>query len=231
VSAYIAKPETPNSIGIISFQDIYAYDSARHLQCADNFAVLGFTVVHVDFTGKTGYFQAEPSLAEIGKWAKTFPYPTKIAPKVKAAIDYLKKSFGITKVAAIGYCWGCFNVFQACAAFSDAGPGTIQAAALFHPSLVLNQFFGGKADSTDLAASIVAPQLFVACGNDPDFVKPGGATVEALTKGKSPNSMAVLMADMQHGFVNRGDVGDENVKRDVKKAIEMAAEFFGEQLK
>lgn len=226
VSAYIAKPETSNGIGIISFQDIYAYDSARHLQCADNFAALGYSVVHVDFTGPD-YYQVELDMELLGKWVQTFPYSEKIAPKIQAAIDYLKSEFNITKVAACGYCWGCYNIFQACA----AGSG-IQATALFHPSLILNQFVdGGKEDATDLAVKISAPQLFIACANDPDFVKPGGATIKTLVESKSPKSKAVLMADMQHGFVNRGDVEDEMVQRDVKNAISMASKFFQEQLK
>ena len=38
------------------------------------------------------------------------------------------------------------------------------------------------------------------------------------------------MKDMSHGWVNRGDVSEADVKRDVKAAIELATAFLKEHL-
>jgi hypothetical protein len=69
----------------------------------------------------------------------------------------------------------------------------------------------------------------MSCENDPPFVKPGGSTITELVK-TSPRSKAYEFKNMQHGFVNRGDVNDESVRANVKKAIEMTSEFFREML-
>jgi dienelactone hydrolase len=90
--------------------------------------------------------------------------------------------------------------------------------------------FGGPPDCTDLTSKITTPIYLMSCANDPPFVKPGGSTITKLLQ-TSPRSKGYEFATMQHGFVNRGDVdNDETVRANVKMAIEMTSEFFREVL-
>jgi dienelactone hydrolase len=138
ITAYIAKPPSEsqsNGIGILSFQDIHPFDSARHFQVADTFAQLGYTVVHMDITGAN--FFANTDFSRIFEWVRSYPYDDgeKLNLTVEAAMRFLKNpKHNITKIAAIGFCWGSLMIFQACAAGAK-----IEAAVCYHPSLRLNQ--------------------------------------------------------------------------------------------
>ena len=58
---------------------------------------------------------------------------------------------------------------------------------------------------------------------------PEGSVIKSLQSNCSV-SRAVVLNDMEHGFVNRGDVSDEKVKEGVKTAIELATSFLKEHL-
>ena len=177
VMAYVVAPATPNGCAVVSFQDIFDYRSARAKGVADNFAELGFLVVHVDFT-EDNYYKGELDMDRLGEWVKGYPFSTVIKPKLKdVVIPFIEKK-GISKIGCIGFCWGSYLAFQASA--DPELSKTIGAAALFHPSLGLNAFFGGDEECNDVAEKVTVPQLFVAAGNDPDFVKEGGSIMKIL---------------------------------------------------
>jgi dienelactone hydrolase len=92
---------------------------------------------------------------------------------------------------------------------------------------LFGQPFGGLPPTAPtLTSKITTPIYLISCANDPPFVKPGGSTITELLQ-TSPRSKAYEFATMQHGFVNRGDVdNDETVRANVKLAIEMTSEFF-----
>jgi dienelactone hydrolase len=222
LKAYVVRPSHPNRCGLISFQDIYRYDSARNKGVADQFAQAGFTVVHVDWIGEN-YFQGDK--ANLFEWVRGFPFAD-LKPKLSDnIIPYLKKS-GVTKLAVCGYCWGCLNAFQACG--DPDLRSELCAAVNFHPSLRLNEAFGGHPEANDLAERVTVPQLFVAAGNDPDFVGPEGSVMKILQR--TTKSKGVVMADMRHGFVIRGDVNQEDVRQGVKASLELAIEFIKENM-
>jgi len=230
-SAGNSSTTTPTG-GIISFQDIYAYDSARAWSVADQLAVLtGCVVVHVDFTQDAPFSPA--TSMDLKTWVRERPYDTFIRPKlVRTVIPYLQKQLGVNaqKLAAVGFCWGSYLALQATCA--DPEMPILAAAVHFHPSLKLHGFF----DETDPECNNIArgvvdktPQLLIAAGNDPDFVGPEGSVIKIL-QAKCAASKAVVLKDQVHGFVNRGDVNDDTVKEGVKKAIELATGFLKEHL-
>lgn len=224
LKAYVVQPVKPTGFGIISFQDIYQYDSARSKAVADQFAEAGFAVVHVNFTEDN--FYAGEFDAKFYVWVREHSYADFIKPKlVSTVIPYLKDTLGIQKISAIGFCWGSYIAFQACA--DPDVNDSIVASALFHPTLGLNQAFDKDPESKDIAEHVNIPSLFVPAGNDPDFLGPEGPVMKIL-KMKCPSSKSIVMKDMSHGFVIRGDVSNPAVKRDVKEAIELATSFLKE---
>lgn len=223
VKAYVVKPTEPTGYGLISFQDIFQYDSARCKGVADQFAAAGFAVVHVDFVGAQQVYTDDQNLYA---WVKERSYADFIKPKlVSTVIPYLKEKLGADKIVATGFCWGSYIAFQACA--DPDVKDSIVATALFHPTLQLNAAFDKDPESKDIAKHVTCPTLFVPAGNDPDFVGPEGSVMKIL-QAACPESKSVVMKEMKHGFVIRGDVSDPAVKRDVKQAIEIAVAFLTE---
>jgi len=226
----VTPSRTPSSnhhnqnAAIISFQDIYAYDSARALAVADQLAAdTGCSVVHVDFTSDNA-FTGE---GDLKAWVLERSYDTFIKPKlVHTVVPYIQQTLGATKIAAVGFCWGSYLALSASADIP------LVATVQFHPSLKLHGFFDESDPECNTVAEKAAstPHLLVAAGNDPEFVGPDGSVMKIL-QAKNPKSRGVVLKAMSHGFVNRGDVSDPAVKEGVKSALEMAAAFLNIHLK
>jgi dienelactone hydrolase len=226
VKAYVVHPPTSSTCrgGLISFPDIFPYDSARCKGVADQFAAAGFVVVHVDFVGADVYTDDQ----NLFEWVQARSYVDFIRPRLtETVIPYLNEQVGERKIGAIGFCWGCYIAFQACA--DPDVKDTITATALFHPTLKLNAAFGKDPESLDIAEHVTCPTLFVPAGNDPAFLGPDGSVMQLLQK-TCPSSQSVVMTEMMHGFVNRGDIADPAVKRDVQATLELAMTFLIEHM-
>lgn len=230
VMAYVVEPPAGTTCvgGLISFQDIYQYNTGRCKGVMDQFAQEGYVVVHVDFVG-TDVYTDDQNLMD---WVRARSYTEFIQPRlIKTVIPFLKSKIGNDqkKIGAIGFCWGCYIAFQACADVQQQD--TIAATALFHPTFQLNSAFpNADPESKDIAQQVKCPTLLIPAGNDPEFVGPTGSIMTILQQ-SSPTSKSIVLSDMQHGFVNRGDVTDPNVKRDVQIALQHAIDFFTEHVK
>jgi dienelactone hydrolase len=226
VKAYVVKPQGAVKGGIISFPDIFLYDSARNKGVADQFAEAGFVVVHVDFVGPTDVYTDDQNLMD---WVRARSYADFIKPRLmESVIPYLKGLVGDDKkIGAVGFCWGCYIAFQACA--DPDVKDTIVATALFHPTLQLNGAFDKDPESKDIAEHVTCPTLFVPAGNDPEFLGPNGPVMQIL-QATCPSSKSVVMPEMKHGFVGRGDILDPAVKRDVQATLELAISFLTENM-
>jgi dienelactone hydrolase len=224
VMAYVVEPKTTCIGGLLSFQDIYAYDSARTKGVADQFAEFGFTVVHVNYIGSDVYTNDQ----NLFEWVKAHSYADLIKPRlVETVIPYLKGKVGDLKIGAVGFCWGCYIAFQACA--DPDVKEFISATSLFHPTLQLNGAFDNDPECNDVAEHVTCPTLFVPAGNDPEFLGQDGSVMKILQK-SCGSSQSIVMPDMKHGFVNRGDISEPDVKRDVQATLERAMNFLSEHL-
>jgi dienelactone hydrolase len=235
VKAYVVRPPEgqANGYGIISIPDIYHFSAGRNKGFMDQFALGGYAVVHLDVAGDDCFGQ-DDSMDNFQEWVHKYPYPSVLKPKIKdVVIPYLKNELGATKIAALGFCWGCHVVIQM-ASDSDITSGNppLTAAAMFHPSLQVNGMFGGHPESLDHAAKVTIPVVMVPTGNDPPFVGPEGSVLAKFRESstRANESKSVPFPDMQHGFTIRGDGNDPNVKRDVQAAIQLALEFLNEKL-
>ena len=69
--------------------------------------------------------------------------------------------------------------------------------------------------------------MVAAAGNDAEWTKPGDEWEKSSTElGFGEKSKFYLFPDMAHGWVNRGDVKNEAIARDVNLAFEHAAAFL-----
>jgi dienelactone hydrolase len=92
--------------------------------------------------------------------------------KFSALEKYLQEK-GHKKFFVIGFCWGVWFSFKLATQF-----GSIIAIGGMHPSLGLEQVFGG--DVNELTKKVQSPAYFFPAGNDPENIKPNGEVVKIL---------------------------------------------------
>jgi len=200
---------------VIVFYDIYGFEGGRIRLICDQIAEAGFSVVMPDiFRGDPW---AENRTDDRNAWLRLWS-PTVIKSDLEIVFGYLEEK-DITKVGAIGFCWGGFAVFQA------ASTGKILAGVGCHPSLAVgNQF---NLPETVQAEAVQCPQLLLPAGNDPDIVKPGGQIHRIFDTRPWGNLCGYyVFTEMSHGFVPRGDISIPAVARDVKLAMDMSIDYL-----
>eukprot|EP01108_Squamamoeba_japonica_P000502 TRINITY_DN1168_c0_g3_i1.p1 TRINITY_DN1168_c0_g3~~TRINITY_DN1168_c0_g3_i1.p1 ORF type:complete len:338 (-),score=83.75 TRINITY_DN1168_c0_g3_i1:56-1000(-) len=168
--------------------------------------------------------QGDPMVADdtvgekIEAWAKSKRYLTVVKPRIVEAMAHIK-SKGFKTMCVSGYCWGVWVAFKMMA--DGDVKEDLSAAVGNHPSLQIEGFHDGSAE--DMATYVTTPTLLCSCANDQPYVKSDGKVAARLTKNGTPHK--VIDFEQQHGFVNRGDVSDDAVRADVKRAIEEGIAF------
>mmetsp|Transcript_28803 Transcript_28803/g.72480 ORF Transcript_28803/g.72480 Transcript_28803/m.72480 type:complete len:257 (-) Transcript_28803:16-786(-) len=226
LQGYVAVPAAPTDKAVILVPDIFGPNSGRTKNIADQFSEEGYLTVIPDIFRGDDYPEAE--FAQFGEkgpgWAAKFDHA--LIKRELAKVVQFVQARGAKRVGMMGFCWGNWAIFVALA---EASVGSaVQAVVGPHPSLQLEPWVF-KGDPVVLAQAVpdTVAVLLLPAANDPDFVKEGGGVVAAL---QHADSRAATFADMQHGWVNRGDVSKEEVARDVRKALEMASDYFKKHL-
>ena len=94
-----------------------------------------------------------------------------------------------------------------------------------HPSIGAAGAFGENPD--DLVKGVKCPAYLMPAGNDADNLKTDGEYFKILISKFGNDKVACTeFPDMIHGFVVRGDVSDEKVKRDVEKVIDLSVQYM-----
>jgi dienelactone hydrolase len=225
LTVYYVPPQ--NSVAstnaIIVIYDVYGFKGGRIKSVCDQIACAGFHVVMPDLYGE------EASIADKGgfanpdaqEWLKQFSNDDS-SKKLDSVYSYLKDTVGVTSIGALGFCWGAYP------AFGESARGKLRAVASCHPSLKIGEMFYDHS-VIEQAKAAKCPALLCPAGNDPENLKAGGDVQKTMEE----NGMTCVVTefpDMQHGWVPRGDTGDERVARDVKKAIETVCAFFTEKM-
>mmetsp|Transcript_372 Transcript_372/g.1256 ORF Transcript_372/g.1256 Transcript_372/m.1256 type:complete len:263 (-) Transcript_372:1534-2322(-) len=231
MNCYVVGPKdaAPDK-AVLFVQDLYEYVSARNKGVAEQLASEGYMVFLPDlFRGD--YFRGDLSDTNaLGTWCKKFGWDV-IGKEFKQTILPFIKSKGCKTLGMITFCYGGFIAANAC---SD--PDTLsefKVSVNCHSAIALhNYFFGGAPDCCDLAEKIRVPSIFLVAKNDPDFLKEGGALQKCVLS--IPNVGAKCkffdFPNQAHGWVNRGDVSDPEVKDGVRTAMNMALAAFREHL-
>jgi len=199
--------------------DIFGFNSGRTRQLADLLAEAGFMVAIPDYFRGTWQDPFGPGALEFlqrtTRWSNLkVDWEDKILPLVKRR--------GAKKISAVGTCWGSYMVLRL-----SALP-EVSCGVSIHPSHT--PICSAMAEDERVLMQQVAknkcPQLFMAAGNDSPDVKKGGLADAILGE----QAEFELFAEMAHGWSTRGDMAVQAVERDVKKAINMALQFFNKHM-
>lgn len=216
---YYTAASSASKKGVVVFYDVHGFSGGRIKGVCDAIASQGFHVVMPDVYKGTnikaeGGFGSEPGMA----WLKK----VSVDADSQAAPAFAKlKSVGCETIGAVGFCWGAYPVCKLAAA------SKITAAVCAHPSLKIgNMFFEETVEAQ--CANVKAHLLFMPASNDDDYYRDG--TLTDLIKKNGFEATTEDFPDMKHGWVPRGDTGDDVVKRDVERAINTATAFFEKHL-
>ncbi|KAF0692786.1 hypothetical protein As57867_016105, partial [Aphanomyces stellatus] len=188
------NPSTDRAV--LVFPDVFGCDSDR---TKDNAAKLSafYKVILIDLSAE---YIAD--LSNVAEWIKARPFETFVG-KIDEVVAHFKAVHGVAKFGAMGYCWGAWVV----ARYSALPSTPLSAGISFHPSWGAENFFGGDGAGEKLAHLIHPPQLVLAAGNDPAWLKPGGS-VEKTLQARGIASKFRDFPDVVHGWVNRGDLAE-----------------------
>ncbi|KII87465.1 hypothetical protein PLICRDRAFT_125453 [Plicaturopsis crispa FD-325 SS-3] len=223
VRTYVATPTTEYSkdTAILFLPGAFGLELSNNPLLADDFANNGFLTVIPDYLN--GDSVPTDALAlenfDVAKWIQNHG-PAQTRPPLDAVIAALKAD-GITKLGAVGYCFGGRYVFDL--AFDDV----IQVSVVNHPSLL--EAPGDLQKYRDVAK---APLLINSCELDDQYTfekqKIGD---EILGDGKyAPGYERNYFAGCEHGFAVRGDLSNPLVKAGKEGAFKSAVQWFRKYL-
>lgn len=216
---YRAGPATAK-VGILAFPDIYGPDSGRSKQDADRLGELGYVVVLVDLTDGDYACDGWDMVA----WKAKYNYEDVLLPCVRDAISYLKTEAQVEKIASYGYCWGAWLGARVSA---EEGP-LVSGHVSFHPSWKAETTLNGPDGIEKLTRRIKVPQLLLSAGNEIDEVKGGGIVQQVLREREDISKLSAVVdfPNVKHGWVNRGDLEDPEIKANVDRAWQLARDFL-----
>eukprot|EP01108_Squamamoeba_japonica_P000503 TRINITY_DN1168_c0_g3_i2.p2 TRINITY_DN1168_c0_g3~~TRINITY_DN1168_c0_g3_i2.p2 ORF type:complete len:284 (-),score=97.37 TRINITY_DN1168_c0_g3_i2:56-838(-) len=218
MAAYESGDAATAKRAMLCIPDIFGVDSGRTKAIADQYAQCGFFAIVPDVLLGDPMVADDTVGEKIEAWAKSKRYLTVVKPRIVEAMAHIK-SKGFKTMCVSGYCWGVWVAFKMMA--DGDVKEDLSAAVGNHPSLQIEGFHDGSAE--DMATYVTTPTLLCSCANDQPYVKSDGKVAARLTKNGTPHK--VIDFEQQHGFVNRGDVSDDAVRADVKRAIEEGIAF------
>ncbi|KAF0718181.1 Aste57867_1848 [Aphanomyces stellatus] len=220
---------------VLVFPDVFGVDSGRTKEnCVKLSAYFKVALIEMDSAGDFpdpmagtpwmwpfDWLRQLLAMFPVMKWIKARPFETAIRPKIDDTIQHLKAQHGVTKFAAIGYCWGAWMV----AKYSTVEATDIVCGVSFHPSWRAEDVYHGTGSGAKLAEVVRVPQLVLSAIDDPNWLHPGGK-VDKLLQKKPFASKVRLFSDVNHGWVNRGDLSNPVVAEAVRQAWDVEAVPF-----
>uniref|UniRef100_K3WXS0 Dienelactone hydrolase domain-containing protein n=1 Tax=Globisporangium ultimum (strain ATCC 200006 / CBS 805.95 / DAOM BR144) TaxID=431595 RepID=K3WXS0_GLOUD len=221
-SLFVAQPATPTKVGILALPDIFGLDSGRTKADAEALAQLGYAVAVVDLT--SGDYMEPEKMSEFGSWLAKNTFEDVLSVHLQEAIEFLQSEFKVESIVSYGYCWGGYVGARQSALRNPIIKGNVS----FHPSWGVENMVNGEGAVEKLTERITVPQLLLAAGDDPAFVRENGSVIKILwdKPETSAHSQVIDFPDMNHGWVNRGDVEKPEVKAGVAKAWHTALKFI-----
>lgn len=212
-------------LGLLVIPDIWGPSSGRLKQIVEFFANEGFNVLMPTLFNA---WVPDPPQGQdaIMAWIKSHPFDS-FKQRLEDARQYLIQERGAEVIGAIGFCWGCWAIFNL-----SKKDGALACGVHAHPSLRIEHMFNGEGSADDLARKTRCPHLLMPAGNDPDHVQKDGSVIKVLKElPHGSTSRVEPFPEMIHGWVNRGDLSFVKVKRDVDRALlEIALPFLRQHL-
>ena len=119
----------------------------------------------------------------------------------------------------VGFCWGVWKAWE----LGSKDDGFVSIVG-FHPSIIAEKLFGR--DEVELAKKQKCPSLLLPASNDQPNIKPDGELVNIIKEKFGDKAQSFEFPDMVHGWITRGDINDEKVKRDNQAALEKAKAYL-----
>ncbi|OLN87107.1 Protein AIM2-like protein 6 [Colletotrichum chlorophyti] len=204
--------------GILFLADVFGIWSNSQL-LADQFAANGYTTLIVDLFNKDQLTLPRPDGFDIFKWlnegsdGKNPHTKEAVDPIVADSIKFLQSEYNITKLGAVGYCFGGKYVVR-------HYQNGINAGFVAHPSFV----------EEDELAAITGPLSIAAAETDSIFpTEKRHKSEEILQKTGLPYQIN-LFSGVEHGFAVRCDLNDKKQKFAKEQAFYQAVAWFDEHL-
>ncbi|KAF5001138.1 hypothetical protein FGRMN_1249 [Fusarium graminum] len=218
IEAYIATaPADKQKGGIVYIPDIFGIWNNSKLM-ADQFAANGYTTIIPDVFNGDVFPNPIPEGFNIMEWFEkgtdgNNPHtPAQVDPIVVETIKALKEQ-GITKIGAVGYCFGGKYVVR------NYKEG-ISVGYVAHPSFV----------EEDELRAIGGPLSIAAAQTDSIFpAKLRHRSEEILIETGKPFQIN-LFSGVEHGFAVRGDANNRTVQFAKEQAFYQAVQWFDEHL-
>lgn len=233
VTGYEMECPKATKKAIMILHDIFGPDSGRTKKICDDYAAEGYLVLMPYVFDPTRFDEKKDSflkyflIPRFLSWIHKHAWPV-VGPKYDKALTYLKAK-GITSVGLVGFCWGAFPMTHLLAdpKYSDL----LNGGCCFHPSMMIfSILFDWSYKSYH--QSCTKPLAYLPAGNDAADVKPNG-TVDDIMKQANPSYSKCHFeeyATMKHGWVNKGDLGDDAVSKEVQRALTFSYTFFNDIL-
>ncbi|KAI0642093.1 alpha/beta-hydrolase [Trametes meyenii] len=219
IDTYVATPsgDYPKDKVVLFLSDVFGLKLENNLLLADDYARNGFKVYAPD------YFEGDALPADalnsgtfdLGSWLAKHGADRVVG--IIRSVQTALKAEGVTKFAAIGFCFG------ARPAFDLAFTSEIDVVAVSHPSLLKT-----PEDLEKYKAESKAPLLINSCTVDSQFpIEAQAKADEILGDGKfAPGYVRTYWEGCTHGFAVRGDLSDPKVKAGKEGAFKATVEFL-----
>ena len=216
--AYLAVPSTgteQKSSGILYIPDIFSiWQNSKLL--ADQFAAKGYVTLIVDIFNKDPILPNEFPGVDLEDWIKngrkgSGPHTTvEIDPIITEAVSYMKDTYGLQNIGALGYCLGAKYVIRH---YTLSG---IKAGFIAHPSFV----------EEDELASITGPLTIAAAELDEVFTAERRHRSEEILQENGNVYQINLYSGVDHGFAVRCNLEERRGRFAKEQAFNQAVAFF-----
>jgi len=218
IKTYVAKPKTdfPKDKAVLFLTDVFGLELPNNPLLVDDFARNGFQVYAPDlFEGDPvpgSFLNKDGTQFDLQTW-----FPSHSAQhtgkRVRAVLEALKEQ-GITRFAAVGYCYGARLVWDL------SYDKLIHVSACAHPSLL------NPEDLDKYAKECDQPLLINSCETDGQFPKEKQERADKVFADFKPGYSRPYFPGVEHGFAVRGDLSKPEVKAAKEGAFKNTVEWF-----
>lgn len=203
-----------SKLAILLISDVFGYEAPLLRKLADKVAAAGFYAVVPDLLHGDPY-DSDNAERPLNVWIKDHS-PEKGFEEAKPVIQALKEQ-GVSKVGAVGFCWGA-KVVVLLAAQTEY----VQAAVLCHPSFV----------TVDDVKAVKAPIAIL--GGEFDEVSPPELIKqfdEVLKSKPEVDSYTKIFPGVGHGWTIRYQTDDAAAVKAAEEAHQDMLEWFSKYIK